>query len=243
MPNFKPEPVPLKIKVIPYEFIVSESIRMFFDNHQDMLMKENGQYIFLNNINPKAMENILLSYLTTIINDRFSHNIFGLDTVYIIVDECFPHMNWRRSYHTDLLSDKSNKFIQQDMLLKYILVERDIKIDELALNIAFENQFDRFFRASNEVMTTLCRNNIMFFRNIYMPYRDVYQTIQHVFGKHNTTQQFHTKRSIKDVMNTNGLIYNHEAFKKIKIPTELELTCQQVIDLLFANFFERLTHG
>jgi hypothetical protein len=228
----------IKIKVIPYEYIVSESIKMFFDNHQNMLYKENGQYIFISNIDPNVIKNLLLTYMSTIVNDQFHRNLYRLDTLYFIVDDCFPHMNWRRNQHLDKLTGESKKFVERCTMLKYILKERDIKIDELALNTAFDAQFDMFFRDPSLVLTTLGVNNIIFFKNVFMSENDIYEAIRDVFGKYNVEHTFNTRKYIKHVLNANSLVYGkNKHFDTIQKPEELMLTCRQIISILFAKLF------
>lgn len=228
---------PLEIKVIPYEYIVSESMKMFFDNHQHSFFKENGQYIFLANINKKVLSNILLTYLNTIITEQFSLNLHTIDTLYIICDNCYPHMNWRRNQYVNDVSSEARKFIIRETMLKYLLKERDIKIDELTLNIAFEEQFDDFFRDASRVLTILGVNNIIFFKNIFMSEHDLFNTIRDVFGKHNVKHQFHFKKDIKHIINANNLVYRDKAIMNAKPPEELASTCHQVIDIMFSKLF------
>jgi len=232
-----PPLVPIKIKVVPYEFIVSESIRMFFDNHQEYFYKENGQYIFVRNIDPNVLKNILLSYMTSIITDKFHRNLFHLDTLYFIVDNCYPHMNWRRNDYQSRLTEEANKFIKRETMLKYLIKERDIKIDELAFNSAFDKQFTEFFTDPEKVLTYLGHNNIIFFKNAFMTETDVYSSIENVFGKYNVSHEFNTAKHLKHTIEMNSLIYKKKAFKDVKIPEELSLTCAQIIDIMFIKLF------
>ena len=210
---------------------------MFFDNHQHAFYRENDQYIFINNINPTTMKNVLLTYLNNIILERFERNLYSLDTLYFVTDQCYPHMNWRSNHFRDVVSDEAKKFLRREMLLKYLLKERDIKIDELALNNAFENQFDMFFRDPSEILTSLGANNIIFFRNIFMSENDIFNVIQRIFGKHNVKHQFHYKKDIKHIVNTNDMIYKSKELKDARVPVELDLTCGQIIEIMFSKLF------
>lgn len=228
---------PIRFKIVPYEYIVSESIRMFIENHEHLFVKQNSSYIFTQNIEPNVAGNILLTYMNAILQMNFSKNIYSLDTLYFIVDDCFPHMNWRSNDHQSKLSAESKKFVKRATMLKYLLKERDIKIDELHLNNLFELQFERFFRDPSAVLTQCGFNNIIFFRNIFMSYNDVVKTIELVFGKYNVDKLFHRKADIKHTINTNELIYKDPFFKKLDVPEQLKVTTAQIIDIIFMKIF------
>jgi len=129
------------------------------------------------------------------------------------------------------LSANSKKIIKTETLLKFILKERDIKIDELFFNNMFDNQFSHFFQFNAEIFNVLGMNNVIFFRNIYMTEMDIFKIIQELFGKWNVEHIFHTKKHIKHTTNLNNIIY--KGYTNNKPSEELKFTVIQIINFMF----------
>jgi hypothetical protein len=127
------------IQVIKFSDILSLSIEKYINDNSHLFLKENNRYI----LTSPFKINIIHSYINATITSMLSGAI--QDNVYI-VGECYYYNNWRTQLEYDRITNGKRALLDKKTCIKYILKERDIKIDELRLNHIAESFFNKKFK-------------------------------------------------------------------------------------------------
>lgn len=141
----------MKILLIKYSDIVSLSIQQYIEENESSFLKEENRYILVKPFKIKTIHTFINNTIASIIPQMNS------DVVYII-GECYHYNNWRLPLVYTLIKNGCKTLVDKKTPIKYILKERDIKIDELMLNHITEIFFNNNFKKSKDIKYIKHRN-------------------------------------------------------------------------------------
>lgn len=154
----------MKIGIISYSYILSLAIKKYIDDNQDSFIKDENRFILIKPFKLNKLHTDIGNIMTSTISDINS------DMTYI-VGECYHYNNWRINLEYDQIKNGKKTLIDNKSSIKYILKERDIKIDELRMNHIFETFFIKYFKNhSNKFFfikhKNLTENDILYIFNV-----------------------------------------------------------------------------
>lgn len=232
----KIEDLSITINCVPFQFIVDDCIKQFFNDNQEYIIKENEIYIFTKMISRSVLKNMFLTYMNITFEKYIHPNIYnsGVINYYIITDTSLPFKNFRKDDCFSKLSELHKKYLLKNIFIKYAFKDRSIKIDELLINSIFDEIFVDFFKNISLLNEhKLIYNNVMFFRHNLLSYNDIYKILCRMFGKNIVNKLFYNK--ISHIYDLNDVIY--KSLDKVKPNTQLTNYVISIIEFMFNSIF------
>lgn len=132
----------MKISVIPFSNILSLSIEQYIKDNEQSFIKDENRYILTIPFKINILNQLLHDTTTSIIAQNECNALY-------IVNECYPYNNWRMQLEYSKIVNGRKAILDKKTPIKYILKERDIKIDELRLNHIADMFFIKNFKKCN----------------------------------------------------------------------------------------------
>lgn len=180
-----------KFRLIYFKNLLDIALIKFFDEYNDKFQNSNGIYIFSENWNTKKFATVLKKYIIEILQKHIVKYDRLKPIYYLIIGACMPKDNMLLQYK-DLkyFPQKLDKIIQSDLQLKYLLREKDIKIDSILLNNACVMLFNEFFcmkevKHKNEIF-----KNLIFVQHKNLDCYTTFKLIKYSFGRSNCINMY-----------------------------------------------------
>lgn len=180
----------MKIGIISYSHILSLAIKKYIDDNRESFIKDENRFVLVKPFKQNKLH--------TDISDIMLSSISGMHSdVTYIVGECYHYNNWRIKLEYDQIKNGKKTLVDNRSPIKYILKERDIKIDELRMNHIFETFFIKYFKKS--------LNNIHFIKHKNITEEDIFYIFNTMFNS-NMLNMTHSSNDI--LLKINDLIFN-----------------------------------
>jgi hypothetical protein len=143
----------MNINVIPYSYIASNIIEQYITQNKESFIKENDSYFLVRPFTTNKMNLLIKNAISSTIPKMHS------DVTYIIGD-CYYYNSWRMHLEHDLIKPEWREYINNKMPIKYVLKEKDIKIDELKFNHILDSYFIKYFRKAASSLKFIKHRNL-----------------------------------------------------------------------------------
>jgi hypothetical protein len=158
------------INLIPFNVIISVALEKYINKNQNLFINNNNIYI----LTMPFKINIMHSYITNTINSMISQ--LTSSNIYII-GECYLFNNWRLLLEYNQINLDKKQLLDNNTVLKYLIKEANIKIDELRLNHIADAYFNKQFKN--------IKNNIKFLKHRNLTEDDIIYIFKCLFSEKN----------------------------------------------------------
>lgn len=175
--NFRP-----KAYAIDYYLILNNCLRKFFEDHNSEFVLVDKVYTYAGKSTVSYFEKIFSQYIFDeifrLIDEIDKENQNQKIKKYYIIDSCLPVANALAKL------DRENNILysaipDEALVIKYYLLEKDLQIDIVALQDAWDNIFNKLFSAKKK------QNNIFFLKHSNLDFIQLKNILGLVFGKNN----------------------------------------------------------
>lgn len=177
-----------KINLLYYKNILDLMILEFFDKYNDLFIKQDGLYIFSANFSKSKLKSILNELFINAITKYITEFDLFNPNYYFIISSCLPKDNLLLSLRTkEVFPKKLDLLLTKNINYKYILVEKDIKIDFSLFNQIFIEIFNKYFLNSKNVLKDFGPDykNIFFIQHKRLDCYMLFKIIKNKFGDEN----------------------------------------------------------
>lgn len=133
------------INLVYYKNVLDLVMLDFFDRYNDMFVKDGDMYVFGSGMSKTGLRDAMRKSFV----DKLSGYIEKFDVLNLkynfVISSCLPKDNILLDLRTGRFSGKLEAFLEQNVNCRYILKEKDIKIDVSAFNDVFSEIFARYF--------------------------------------------------------------------------------------------------
>lgn len=189
----------MKFQLIYFKELINFALLQFFIDYNESFINQNNQYIFSGNItNAKLISYFKKIIKTELLNTIQPYNLFS-PNYYLIIGGCFPKENILLQYKDlNYFPEKLNKLLQSDIQIKYILNEKDIKLDIIKFNEIFTIIFNELFSCQQNVLKYLGKkySNVFFIQHSQLDCYLLFKTIKFILGSKNCINLY--KEKFKD---------------------------------------------
>ena len=177
-----------KFNLLYYKALLDKCFVRFFDEGNSWFQKsEDGGYVLAKTLSRSAIEKIFAKYLKEELTQLIKPYSLIEPNFYLIIGACIPKDNLLLKYKDASFSKKLEKTISENTTLKYILKEKDIKLDILKFNAAFISLFNKLFRSRREVEWLFGKKykNVIFVSHSKLDCYSMFKVIKHIYGRAN----------------------------------------------------------
>lgn len=213
--NFSP-----KINLLYYKNILDNVLVYFFGDYNEQFSKIDGEYVFCGDIS----KNKLRIYFRKLIIEeleRFTTQFSVTNpNYYFIIGSCYPKNNILLDYNTDNSIPAKIREKLKDLDNKYILKERDIRLDMDIFNSIFEDIFNELFN-HNKLEKHIGKKkakNIFFIKHASLDCYMFFKSVKMIYGNVNVVNIFKEK---SDDMKCNLYSFNELIDKYIHKKREI----------------------
>lgn len=171
-----------------YKELVGLAFTNFFNDYNELFVKENNMYIFSGNFSKSKLEGIFKTYISNAIKQLAKPwNIFE-PTYFFLIGSCLPKNNLLLKYSDKSKFPKSlQKIIDSPFQIKWILKEQDIRIDSIMFNTVLFKIFDQMFKSPKRIQNWLGKEykNIFFIQHNNLDCYAIFKILKFAFGKSN----------------------------------------------------------
>jgi len=138
-------------------------------------------------LSKSAIEKIFAKYLKEELTQLIKPYSLVDPNFYLIIGACIPKDNLLLDYKTSGFSKRLEQVIAENASLKYILKEKDIKLDMPLFNSAVIELFNKLFRSQRQVEWLFGKKykNIVFVCHSRLDCYSMFKVIKHIYGKSN----------------------------------------------------------
>lgn len=173
-------------KLLYFKNLLDIAFVQFFDKYNNYFQKIDGNYVFSAECDAQKLASILKKTIvetllkTTVKYDRLK------PTYYLIIGSCMPKDNMLLKFKDmQYFPQKLDKVLQSSVQLKYLLKEKDIKIDPVLMNNACIMIFNEFFTKKEVKLKKETYKNIIFVQHKNLDCYSIFKLIKHIFGRNN----------------------------------------------------------
>ena len=186
--------------------IFSYIMNRYIQTYDDFVYKDDyGKYVFTKLM---ADRNIMASFylfLTEMVNSDILP--LGEQSTFIVTGT-YPFLNWRRSMYDNIKSPKSQRIINHQMLLNYVMTDRTIKLDETHLCRKLNEWINTCMCSPDDLASAVnIADNIKFMYNRNTSERDLINIIMAMYGESRVTLSRPNTDYIKSVEELNEYVY------------------------------------
>ena len=232
----------VKFELLYFKNLIDLAFVKFCEDFNDSFQKnEKDQYVLSKNfsetkITQEFKKNIIaVLNETTVKYDRFN------PTYYIIIGACLPKDNMLLKFKKpNYFPNKLEKLINADYQIKYLLKEKDIKIDIIQFNNICNSLFNAFFSQKKiKFSKSDVRDNILFVQHKNLDCYTIFKYIKHEFGKSNCINMH--KEKFKDVATPivaiNDLIDRYVNKTAMNTSSQMKIASKELIQYLNERIF------
>ena len=177
----------------------------FFDKFNDKFVRIGDEYHLGESI---SLQNIEKCFRNTI-DLTLKRLVVPYDTLnspdfYFIIGACQPKDNYLLKFRRSDFPKKLNALISSKLQLKYILKEKDIKIDTIKFNEACCNIFNHYFLGQSQIK----ERNLVFLAHKNLDCYSMLKMLKFMFGKANCVnmKKEHFSQTNSPIVAINDLI-------------------------------------
>lgn len=184
-----------KIHLLYFKTLIDVCFIRFFDDFNSSFKNINCQYIFSNDPGKARLKKIFKQYIIDELKTLIVPYSILSPNYFLILGACTPKNNilLKNQSQSKYFPEKLTKLINSDFELKYILKEKDIKLDLIYFNSIFSDIFNDFFSANEKKIIKLFgekHNNIIFIQHKQLDCYSLFKIIKFIFGKNNCNNIF-----------------------------------------------------
>lgn len=112
-----------------------------------------------------------------------------------IIGSCLPRDNMLLKLQSCSLPAKLQKLVDADYAVKYVLKEKDIKLDLVQFNAVFEDLFNDFFKHPRKLQRYVGKDytNLFFLQNAKLDCLTMLKLVKSLYGRSNVVNVFKEK--------------------------------------------------
>ena len=217
-----------------FKNLLDEAVISFFDKFNGKFISLNGNFFLSNEVSKYTVFQELKKFIEKRINEIIVDLNILSPQYYIIIGSCFPKDNILLKYKIkDYFPKKLSLMIRKYPNVKYVLKEKDIKIDLLMLNQIADQIFNNFF---NEMKSRKLDKNVFFIKNNQLDCYLLFKTIKGIYGNSNCNNLYAQKMMLKDspLISINDMIGKYT--KKNDVKDDISyIRCQQETKFFLKN--------
>lgn len=228
----------MKLNLIYYKCLLDSAVEKMFDVIGSMFVRDsNGAYVFSGGWSEARLEALLETCLSEAMHEVIvpAHKTFDK---YVVISSCWPKDNLLlKMKDSAYFPKKLDKLLSSKPEVKYLLREKDICIDILALNHIFIKVFNKMFNDSKHAAKVLGAgfSNVIFLSHSHLDCYALFKVIKHIYGNANCVNMWKEKMSCKmqHLVAVNDLISKYVQKKTcMNKSNELKMYAREVKDYL-----------
>ena len=159
----------------------------FFEEYNDSFLKnEKEEYVLVKNLSIQELEKFFeKEILKTLSRILKPYDLLSSPDFYFIIGACQPKNNFLINFKEGYFPSKLQKVLEDKYSLKYLLKEKDIKIDNLKFNEACQNIFNKFFSDESFQKRNPILKNAIFIQHKNLDCYSMFKILKCIFGKAN----------------------------------------------------------
>lgn len=221
-----------KLHLLYFKSILDICFIRFFNDFNESFLKINNQYVFSSDPGKTKLKKIFKTYIIDEIRSFIKPYSILNPSYFLIIGACEPKNNILLTSKTEYFPDKLYKLIDNKYSLKYILKEKDIKIDLVRFNSIFIDIFNELFLDQHKLLKIFGKDykNIIFIQHKYLDCYSMFKIIKYIFGKSNCINVYKEKYiDIKSpIIAINELIDKYTYKQKICKSVEFKLYIEEI---------------
>lgn len=179
----------MKLNLLYYKNILDRVFAQFCKDYNDFFTKVGEDYVLSRGLTKTQLAKVLQDYIVNELKKHVKPADILKSDMYFIIGSCFPASNFLLKYKLSnvYFPAKLEKFIEDNSSIKYILKEKDIKVDILAFNNVVCQVFNRLFASRKHALKLLGPEytNVFFVSNNQLDCYAMFKTIKSLYGKTN----------------------------------------------------------
>lgn len=202
-----------KFNLLYYKALIDKCFIRFFDEYNDLFIKNESTYILANNINKSKIKQLFKNYIFDELKLYIKPYSIIEPNYYFIIGACLPKNNLLLKYKTKYFPNKLSKLIDSEFQIQYFLKEHDIKLDLVKFNQIILDIFQDFFGNQQKIAKILKSNdysNVFFIRHSKLDCYSMFKLLKYIFGKNNCVniykEKFQNIYSPSPIVSINDLI-------------------------------------
>lgn len=170
-----------EFKLLYFKSLLDVAFIRFFDEYNDCFQNINGQYVLSKDLSVYKLVKLFKKYILEVLLENTKPFDILHPTYYLIIGGCMPKNNLLLEFKDNkYFPKKLDKFIHSDYNIKYLLKEKDIKIDLIRFNNACLDVFDSFF--NNKILDE-SHKNIIFVQHNQLDCYVLFKVLKKILGR------------------------------------------------------------
>lgn len=169
-----------KYYLVYYKCLLDNMLSKFFDLYNSSFINQNGKYVLAEAMSYSNMKKVL----KTLLKEELDSFIKPFDVLkpkyYFIIGSCLPKDNvMLKLKDTAYFPTKLDKLLKSDYQIKYLLKEKDIKLDIVQLNTILIDIFNQLFKKQKK------EENTIYLMHKRLDCYSMFKIVKSIFGKQN----------------------------------------------------------
>ena len=179
----------MKLNLLYYKNILDRVFAQFCKDYNDFFTKVGEDYVLSRGFTKHQINKVLQNYIIDELKRHIKPAKVLRSDIYFIIGSCFPASNFFLKYKLSnvYFPAKLEKFIQDNPNIKYVLKEKDIKVDISAINDIVCQIFNKMFTNRKYILKLIGSeySNVFFVTNNQLDCYAMFKTIKMLYGKTN----------------------------------------------------------
>lgn len=156
----------------------------FFEDFNDQFVKIGDEYHLGQSLSLQSIEDTFKKTIDQLLNEIATpYDVVNAPDFYIIIGACQPKDNFLLKFKREDFPKKLDKLLSSQFQLKYLLKEKDIRIDIVKFNEACCNVFNSYFCSSKNKS----QKNVIFLTHKNLDCYSMFKMVKCMLGKTNCT--------------------------------------------------------
>ena len=217
----------VKFKLLYFKHLLDYAFTEFCKNFNDSFLKDaSGQYVLSKDFSDQKM----LTEMQKYIERYLTENILSFDkfnpTYYLILGSCYPKDNLALKFKkVSYFPTKLQKLIESDFQVKYLLKEKDIKLDIIRFNNICQKLFNKYFKNRH------IQKNLIFIQHKRLDCYALFKLLKNIYGKGNCDNYYEEKKFAEmkqPIIAVNELIDRYSNKLQVKTTSEFKLAMKEI---------------
>lgn len=223
-----------KFNLLYYKNILDLAFQLFFDQNNNKFKKQDDCYILADAMSISQLQNAFRRHIATVIKQYAKPYSIEHPEYWLVIGACMPKDNMLlKCKNQQYFPAKLQKLIDAPWQIKWLLKEKDIKIDNIKFNEACIQLFNKCFKNNAAVTKMLGKewSNVHFVQHSQLDCYSMFKTIKALYGRSNCTNVWKDKmQNVKlPLVALNDLIdrYIHNKVDLNRLP-QFKIAVQEV---------------
>lgn len=208
-----------RINLLYYKNILDVVLARFVRDNNNLFVKEGDSYILGSDTAYSSMKKTLTLYIVDELKNYISPFSLENRDYYFIIGSCNPCDNILLKFKDDrYFPEKLTRLINSDYPVKYVLKEKDIKLNLVRMNQIFVEIFNDFFSSRRKVSKMFGKDygNLFFIQHRILDCYSMFKIIKKVYGRTNCLNMHkeYMKDMFEPIISVNDLICKYINNKK-----------------------------